>query len=87
MLLAQGDSPDFHEALEGNERNPILIKSPSTRSSSGIATYFVKVVPLQYNVLHEEQSKDSAGMAYVFNIAFYEGSKSVHLPENRALWG
>ena len=58
--------------LKGSDSKPIVIRPGSINKNNSMHAYYVLVVPVQYDVKHEDQSLDSAGMAYQYTIAFYE---------------
>ncbi len=50
-------------------------------------TYFIIVLPQQFSVIENDQNSDSAGMAFVYTIAFYETGSFIHLSEGQPLRG
>lgn len=68
----------------GQEHDPIYF-TPANMSKDedkeqlAKSKYYVLVKPYQYSVKEEDQSKDSAGMAFVFTIGFYEEDSFIRL--------
>eukprot|EP00347_Sterkiella_histriomuscorum_P004193 403361391 len=87
MYLGQDFIPDTDNfTASGNEHMPIIFKQENVTELQK-SKYYIRVQPYQLNIKEVNQSKDSAGMAYVHTIGFYEQGSFIQLSLGQPIRG